>query len=111
MLFINLFLLFNFLKRYKSKINDIEIILEDFVALRWSLIIVYFLTGFHKLNSDFLSPYSSCANWYHDKFIWFLTGNVFRPFPNFVYFLSPILVVFLEIIDLTCSNLVQLGSS
>ena len=99
MLFINLFLLFNFLKRYKFKINNIEIILEDFVALRWSLIIVYFLTGFHKLNSDFLSPYSSCANWYHDKFIWFLTGNVFRPFPNFVYFLSPILVVFLEIIE------------
>jgi hypothetical protein len=31
-------------------------------AARWSLILLYFLSGFHKLNADFFDPVVSCAS-------------------------------------------------
>lgn len=31
-------------------------------AARWSLLLLYFLSGFHKLNADFFDPVVSCAS-------------------------------------------------
>ena len=83
----------NQIEELKSQISN------DFLTLRWFLILVYFFTGFHKLNDDFLFSDWSCANWYHDKLIGFITGDVFRPYPEFIYLLSPFMVVVLELIE------------
>ena len=51
--FVNIFLFFSLLSKLLSN-NKLSISSNDFLVLRWSLIIVYFFTGFHKLNYDFL---------------------------------------------------------
>ena len=72
---------------------------NDFLVLRWSLIIVYFFTGFHKLNYDFLFSENSCANWYHTKFLFNITNQIIKPYPDLFYIISPFLVVILEITE------------
>ena len=80
--------------------NDILIISNnDFLVLRWSLIIVYFFTGFHKLNYDFLFSENSCANWYHTKLFFNLTNQIIKPYPDIIYIISPFLVVILELTE------------
>jgi hypothetical protein len=47
---------------YATTAPDPEILIDTFgPALRLSLIILYFITFFHKLNSDFIDPDVSCA--------------------------------------------------
>ena len=99
MLFVNILLILSFSIRYKLRVKEYTLNSNDFLTLRWFLILVYFFTGFHKLNHDFLFSDWSCANWYHDKLIWFITGDVFRPYPEFIYLLSPFMVVVLELIE------------
>ena len=99
MLFVNILLILSFSIRYKLRVKEYTLNSNDFLTLRWFLILVYFFTGFHKLNDDFLFSDWSCANWYHDKLIWFITGDVFRPYPEFIYLLSPFMVVILELIE------------
>ena len=98
-LFVNIYLLFSSLPKllfnnYKLIINN-----NDFLVLRWSLIIVYFFTGFHKLNYDFLFSENSCANWYHTKFLFNITNQIIKPYPDLFYIISPFLVVILEITE------------
>ena len=65
-------------------------------SLRGLAVLLYFFVGFHKINSDFLDPVTSCSTWYHEKvertFV-FLKINV----PDFVIKLSPIYVVAAEL--------------
>ena len=72
---------------------------NDFLLLRWVLILVYFFTGFHKLNFDFLFSENSCANWYHNKLLFLFLDEVVKPYPQIIYFISPFLVVCFEIIE------------
>ena len=75
-MFINIYLLFSSLTKIVFNNNKLVISNNDFLVLRWSLIIVYFFTGFHKLNYDFLFSENSCANWYHTKLLFILTNQV-----------------------------------
>ena len=58
MLFVNILLILSFSIRYKLRIKEYTLNSNDFLTLRWFLILVYFFTGFHKLNDDFL--FSDC---------------------------------------------------
>jgi len=98
-LFVNIFLLFSFLSKLLSINNKLTISSNDFLVLRWSLIIVYFFTGFHKINYDFLFSENSCANWYHTKFLLNITNQIIKPYPDIIYIISPFLVVILEITE------------
>lgn len=98
-MFTNIYLFVSLLIKkvfYKEKliINN-----NDFLFLRWSLIIAYFFTGFHKLNYDFLFSENSCANWYHTKLFFNLTNQVIKPYPDIIYIISPFLVVILELTE------------
>tara|TARA_B110000014_G_C20089558_1_gene570254 strand:- start:78 stop:1511 length:1434 start_codon:yes stop_codon:yes gene_type:complete len=98
-LFVNIYLLLSLLTK-KVFHNDILIISNnDFLVLRWSLIIAYFFTGFHKLNYDFLFSENSCANWYHTKLFFNLTNQIIKPYPDIIYIISPFLVVILELTE------------
>ena len=98
-MFINIYLLFSSLTKIVFNNNKLVISNNDFLVLRWSLIIVYFFTGFHKLNYDFLFSENSCANWYHTKLLFILTNQVIKPYPDIIYIISPFLVVILELTE------------
>ena len=98
-LFVNIYLLFSSLPKLLFNNNKLIINNNDFLVLRWSLIIVYFFTGFHKLNYDFLFSENSCANWYHTKFLFNITNQIIKPYPDLFYIISPFLVVILEITE------------
>ena len=98
-MFINIYLFVSLLIKkvfYKEKLIIKN---NDFLFLRWSLIIAYFFTGFHKLNYDFLFSENSCANWYHTKLFFNLTNQVIKPYPDIIYIISPFLVVILELTE------------
>ena len=70
-------------------------------ALRGVAIVVYFYVGFHKLNTGFLNPASSCANWYHSKLFqsaFNYTGQIQDLLPQIVYEWSPWFVVVAELL-------------
>ncbi|MCY4484613.1 MAG: hypothetical protein OXC12_17205 [Spirochaetaceae bacterium] len=70
-------------------------------ALRGVAIVVYFYVGFHKLNTGFLDPASSCANWYHAKLFrsaFDYTGSIQDVLPRIVYEWSPWIVVATELL-------------
>ena len=70
-------------------------------ALRGVVMVVYFYVGFHKLNSGFLDPASSCANWYHAKLLrsaFDYTGAIQDALPRIVYEWSPWFVVATELL-------------
>jgi len=48
-------------------------------AARWYLVVLYFLTGWHKLNHDFLTPDISCASTLLDQMGARLGGITFPP--------------------------------
>tara|TARA_B100000686_G_scaffold301492_1_gene336833 strand:+ start:249 stop:1682 length:1434 start_codon:yes stop_codon:yes gene_type:complete len=98
-LFVNIFLFLSLISKLLSNNNKLFISDNDFLVLRWSLIIVYFFTGFHKLNYDFLFSEYSCANWYHTKLLFNITNQIIKPYPEFIYIISPFLVVILEITE------------
>ena len=98
-LFVNFYLLISLLSKLFTNNYKVIISNNDFLVLRWTLIIVYFFTGFHKLNYDFLFSDNSCANWYHTKLLFNITNNIIKPYPEFVYIISPFLVVILEITE------------
>ena len=98
-LFVNIYLLLSSLPKLLFNNNKLIINNNDFLVLRWSLIIVYFFTGFHKLNYDFLFSENSCANWYHTKFLFNITNQIIKPYPDLFYIISPFLVVILEITE------------
>jgi len=56
---------------------------------------VYFMAGFHKLNYDFITPDSSCANWYHYKLNRYLNLDV--QFPNILKNISSYMAIGTEI--------------
>ena len=45
------------------------------IIFRVSLVTIYFYTGFHKLNTDFFNPCTSCVNKYNELFISNFTGK------------------------------------
>ena len=97
--FVNIYFLIITVYKFLVK-KEKDIISEnDFLLLRWVLIIVYFFTGFHKINSDFLFSENSCANWYHTKLLFIFTDEVIKPYPKIIYTLSPFLVVLFETIE------------
>ena len=98
-LFVNFYLFISLLSKLFTKTYKVIISNNDFIVLRWTLIIVYFFTGFHKLNYDFLFSDNSCANWYHTKLLFNITNNIIKPYPDFIYVISPFLVVVLEITE------------
>ncbi len=98
-MFINIYLLLSLLVKFLSNNYKFFISSNDFLVLRWTLIIVYFFTGFHKLNYDFLFSDNSCANWYHTKLLFNITNQIIRPYPDIFYVISPFLVVILEITE------------
>ncbi len=98
-LFVNFYLFISLLSKLFTKTYKVIISNNDFLVLRWTLIIVYFFTGFHKLNYDFLFSDNSCANWYHTKLLFNITNNIIKPYPDFIYVISPFLVVVLEITE------------
>jgi hypothetical protein len=62
-------------------------------VLRLLLITLFFIAGFHKLNTDFINPEVSCVNFVVELF----EGRLFRPifgYP-FLLFVSPVLLVML----------------
>ena len=67
-LFVNIYLIFSLLTKKLFQNKKLIISNNDFLVLRWTLIIVYFFTGFHKLNYDFLFSENSCANWSIQKY-------------------------------------------
>jgi hypothetical protein len=97
--FVNIYLLFSLLTRKLLQKDKLIINNNDFLVLRWSLIIVYFFAGFHKLNYDFLFSVNSCANWFHNKLFYLLTDQIIKPYPDFIYLISPIIIVILEITE------------
>ena len=98
-LFVNIYLLFSLLTRKLFQNEKLIICNNDFLVLRWSLIIVYLFAGFHKLNYDFLFSVNSCANWFHNKIVFLLTNQTIKPYPDFIYLISPFIVVILELIE------------
>ena len=66
------------------------------VGLRGLAVVVYFLTGFHKINAGFLNPVTSCANWYHSKFLSAVFGYA-GGLPDVVFHWSPWLVIIVEL--------------
>ncbi len=98
-LFVNIYLFFSLLKKLLTRCNKLFISKNDFLVLRWSLIIVYFFTGFHKINYDFLFSENSCANWYHTKLLFNITNQIIKPYPDIIYLISPFLVVILEMTE------------
>ena len=69
-------------------------------ALRGVAVVIYFFVGFHKLNTAFLDPDASCANWYHAKLFrsaFNYSGAIEDVLPTIVHELSPWLVVIVEL--------------
>mmetsp|Transcript_1029 Transcript_1029/g.2232 ORF Transcript_1029/g.2232 Transcript_1029/m.2232 type:complete len:547 (-) Transcript_1029:132-1772(-) len=85
----------NILKAYKCTTDALNVV-------RWAIIIMYWFTGFHKLNSDFLDPTISCA---FDKIFYYfhLIGGyrnqdeLVEDLPFGLAYKLPIVVVFLEL--------------
>ena len=98
-LFVNIYLIFSLLTKKLFKNEKLIISNNDFLVLRWTLIIVYFFTGFHKLNYDFLFSENSCANWFHTKIFFLFTDQIIKPYPDIIYLISPFLVVILELTE------------
>lgn len=70
-------------------------------ALCGAALVVYFYVGFHKLNTGFLSPDTSCANWYHAKLFrstFNYGGPIEELLPAIVYEWSPWFVVVAELL-------------
>jgi len=70
-------------------------------SLRGVAVVVYFYVGFHKLNSGFLEPTTSCANWYHAKLFrsaFNYSGPVQDVLPTILYEWSPWIVVVTELL-------------
>ena len=70
-------------------------------ALRGAAVVVYFYVGFHKLNTGFLNPETSCANWYHAKLFrstFNYDGPIEELLPPIVYGWSPWFVVAAELV-------------
>lgn len=59
--FVNSTILASYSMRSSARENKL------FSALRWQVVILYFFSFFHKLNSDFLNPAHSCASIYYRR--------------------------------------------
>jgi hypothetical protein len=68
-------------------------------TLKIILIIVYFFTGVHKLNYDFLHPEYSCSTYFINQLIYAFTRSETLSFPSLVYVISPFGILFLELIE------------
>lgn len=70
-------------------------------GLRGLAVVLYFYVGFHKLNTGFLNPATSCANWYHRKLLdsaFDYGGPLEDVFPVFLIQWSPKLAVAAELV-------------
>ena len=65
-------------------------------GLRGLAVVVYFYVGLHKINTGFLNPVTSCANWYHRKFL----SSAFDysgALPDIIFHWSPAGVIVVEL--------------
>ncbi len=63
--------------RRRGRVTDDEFFDAVSPVLRASLIVVYFLAGFHKLNRDYFDPEVSCAVGMVAKVTWAMQSDVF----------------------------------
>lgn len=91
-----LFVLFVILKFRKIKENrlDHKMIANIFI---YSLITIYFVSGFHKLNAGFFDLTSSCTNYVSSNFNSFLFGESYR-LPPMAVRTSQILTILFEMV-------------
>ena len=70
-------------------------------GLRGLAVVLYFYVGFHKLNTGFLNPATSCANWYHRKFLqsaFDYSGPLADILPDMILHWTPVLAVGAELL-------------
>ena len=95
--FIGLFLLFTLLFRKKTYTNsyfDPELLSKTF---RLTLISIYFISGFHKLNSGFFELNGSCVSAINQTLNTFLLGEHYQPNPSVLRF-NQIMTLVVEMI-------------
>lgn len=88
-----LFLILKFKKIKENRLNH-KMISNIFI---YSLITIYFVSGFHKLNIGFFDITSSCTNYVSSNFNNFLFGENYK-FPTIAIRASQILTILFEMI-------------
>lgn len=75
-----------------------EVFIQRFAPLfRYGIAVVYFMTGFHKLNTDFFTPEVSCMSNFLNRFVNIVTYDVDFTFSEIEIFIFATLVIGLEL--------------